>query len=250
MLFTERPFLDRFSAAAASRFQAIEVQFPYTFHADQIADKLNLYQLDLILHNLPAGNWEAGDRGIACDPGRIGEFQDGVREGIQYARELGVKKLNCLAGIVPPGLDRFAAYDTLVRNLQFASDKLRPHDIALLIEPVNTYDVPGFFLSRTDQALDVIRDTQRDNIFIQFDIYHMQRMEGELAATISSNLSRIAHIQIADNPGRNEPGSGEISFPFLFDHLDRLGYQGWIGCEYKPSKQTEKTLSFMMQHSK
>jgi hydroxypyruvate isomerase len=239
MLFNELSFMDRFKAAAQAGFRGVEFLFPYAFHADQIAD-----QLDLVLHNLPAGKWEAGERGIACHPDRIGEFQDGVGEAIQYAKVLGVKQLNCLVGITPQGVSSDLAYQTVVNNLRFAADKLKQHNIRLLIEPINTFDIPGFYLSRTRQALDIIKETGSDNLFLQYDIYHMQRMEGELGNTIKANLPSIKHIQLADNPGRFEPGTGEINYHYLFSLLEQLGYDGWIGCEYKPKAGTLEGLGW------
>lgn len=247
MLFNEAPFLDRFKAAAAAGFRGVEFLFPYAFHRDQIADKLNQYQLDLVLHNLPAGNWEAGERGIACLPERVGEFRDGVGEAIVYAKALGVKQLNCLVGRRPADVDADKIRTTVVDNLRFAADQLKAEGIRLLIEPINTFDIPGFYLSGTKQALDLIDATGSDNVFVQYDIYHMQRMEGELAKTIETNLARIKHVQLADNPGRNEPGTGEINYPFLFDFLDRIGYDGWVGCEYKPATNTVDGLGWLKQ---
>lgn len=248
MLFGEVGFLDRFGEAARAGFRGVEFLFPYAFHADQIADKLNLYQLDLVLHNLPAGNWEAGERGIACHPNRVGEFQEGVDEALRYAKVLGVKQLNCLVGIRPPGVSSESARETLVGNLTFAAGKLKDAGIRLLIEPINTFDIPGFFLSHTKQAVDLIKDTGSDNLFVQYDIYHMQRMEGELANTIKANLPLIKHVQLADNPGRFEPGTGEINYRYLFGLLDQLGYDGWIGCEYKPKSNTVDGLGWRAAH--
>ena len=248
MLFNEHGFMDRFEAAARAGFRGVEFLFPYAFHADQIADKLSTYQLDLVLHNLPAGKWEAGERGIACHPDRIGEFQDGVGEAIRYAKVLGVKQLNCLAGIKPQDVSADEARKTLVNNLKFAADALKEQKIRLLIEPINTFDIPGFFVSGTKQGLDLIKDTGSDNIFLQYDIYHMQRMEGELASTIKANLPMIKHIQLADNPGRFEPGTGEINYRYLFAMLDEIGYDGWIGCEYKPKAGTVEGLGWRAAH--
>ncbi|MDB5761704.1 MAG: hyi [Herminiimonas sp.] len=249
MLFNEVGFIERFGAAARAGFRGVEFLFPYAFHADQIADQLSLYQLDLVLHNLPAGNWEAGERGIACHPDRVGEFQDGVGEAIRYAKVLGVKQLNCLVGIAPKNVASEKAYATVVGNLKFASDKLKAAGIRLLIEPINTFDIPGFFLSHTRQALDLIKETGSDNLFVQYDIYHMQRMEGELAATIKANLPMIKHVQLADNPGRFEPGTGEINYRYLFAMLDEIGYDGWIGCEYKPKAGTIEGLKWRAEHN-
>jgi len=245
MLWNEHGFLDRFDAAAAAGFRGVEFLFPYAFPAEQIAARLTKNRLALVLHNLPAGNWEAGERGIACHPSRVGEFQDGVGKAIEYAKALGVPQLNCLAGIVPQGVTREKARVTLIANLAFAAGKLAAEGLRLLIEPINTFDIPGFFLSGTRQAIDIIDATASGNLFVQYDIYHMQRMEGDLANTIKSNLARIRHLQIADNPGRNEPGTGEINYPFLFRCIDDLGYDGWIGCEYKPATTTAAGLSWL-----
>ncbi len=249
MLFNEVGFLDRFAGAAHAGFRGVEFLFPYAFHADQIADKLNLYQLDLVLHNLPAGNWEAGERGIACHPDRVREFQDGVGEAIRYAKVLGTRQINCLVGIVPKGVSREQAHATVVSNLKYAADQLKAVNLPLLIEPINTFDIPGFFLSHTNQALEIIKEIGSDNLFVQYDIYHMQRMEGELANTIRANLPLIRHIQIADNPGRFEPGTGEINFRYLFGLLDEIGYDGWIGCEYKPKAGTVAGLGWRAAHN-
>ena len=248
MLFNEHPFLDRFEAAAKAGFRGVEFLSPYAYHIDQIADRLNLYQLELVLHNVPSGDWEAGERGIACHPGRVSEFREGIDEAVLYAKALGVKQVNCLAGIVPQGVHREAAQETFVSNLTFAAAKLKDAGIRLLIEPVNTFDIPGFFLSRTAQALSLIRDTGSDNIFLQYDIYHMQRMEGELLNTIKANLPAIRHIQLADNPGRFEPGTGEINYRAVLAQLDAMGYDGWVGCEYKPKAGTENGLGWRAAH--
>jgi hydroxypyruvate isomerase len=248
MLFTEVPFLDRFEAAAQAGFKAVEFLFPYPYEAAELAQRLKQHQLELVLHNLPAGNWEAGERGIACHPDRVDEFRDGVRTAISYASQLGVKQLNCLAGIVPAGVTQEAAHATLVANLAHAAAALKEQGIRLLIEPINTLDIPGFFLSHTAQAARIIQQTASDNLFIQYDIYHMQRMEGELMNTIKANQALIRHVQLADNPGRNEPGTGEINYRFLLRQLDELGYDGWIGCEYKPKTTTAAGLGWRQAH--
>jgi hydroxypyruvate isomerase len=248
MLYNELDFLDRFDAAARSGFAAVEVQFPYAFPKEAIAERLARNGLIQVLHNLPAGDAARGERGIACLPDRVGEFQDGVGTAIDYATALGCRQLNCIAGIAPKDADPQRLRATFVANLRFAADKLGAAGIRLLIEPINTYDVPGFFLSRTRQALDVIRDTGSANVFVQYDIYHMQRMEGELANTIKAHLPQIAHLQLADTPGRNEPGTGEINFRFLFGFLDAIGYDGWIGCEYNPKGATIDGLGWRAAH--
>lgn len=245
MLFTERPFLERFQAAHQAGFKAVEFLFPYAWPAAEIKTLLDQNQLQLVLHNLPAGDWDAGDRGVACDPSRVNEFREGVVRAISYATTLGVKQLNCLIGKVPAGVSQADIDRTVVENLHYAAGELKKHGIRLLIEPINSYDIPGFYLNRTAQALALMEQVGSDNLFLQYDIYHMQRMEGELAATMSKQLSKIAHIQLADNPGRNEPGTGEINYNFLFKHLDAIGYDGWIGCEYKPAGQTEQGLGWL-----
>ncbi len=248
MLFTEHAFLDRFGAAAAAGFKGVEFLFPYAFEARDIATRLQDHGLELVLHNLPAGNWEAGERGIACHPDRIAEFENGVGDAIRYAKALNVKQLNCLVGIVPQGVSREQAHDTVVRNLRHAATRLQAEGIRLLIEPINTFDIPGFFLSGTKQALELIRETGSNNVFVQYDIYHMQRMEGELANTIKNNLPMIKHVQLADNPGRFEPGTGEINYRYLFALLDNIGYDGWVGCEYKPRAGTIEGLGWRASH--
>lgn len=245
MLFTERPFLDRFEAAAKAGFKAVEFLFPYGHEAEQIRARAITAGVEIVLHNLPAGDWDAGERGIACLPERVAEFRDGVARAIDYAKALGVSQVNCLAGKAPDGADPAVLHATLVENLRHAAARLQPHGIKLLIEPINTFDIPGFFVHGTAQALAIMDEVASSNLYLQYDIYHMQRMEGELAATMERQLARIAHIQLADNPGRNEPGTGEIHYPFLFQHLDRIGYRGWIGCEYKPRTTTTAGLGWL-----
>jgi hydroxypyruvate isomerase len=234
MLYNELPFLDRFAAAAKSGFHAVEFLFPYDFPAQEIAQRLQEHRLELVLHNLPAGNWAAGERGIACHPDRVGEFREGVLKALAYAAVLKPPRLNALAGIAPVGVSEADARRTLVGNLAFAAEKLGERGIALVMEPINTFDIPGFFVNRTAQALAIMDEVGSPNLYLQYDIYHAQRMEGELAATMKQHLARIGHIQLADNPARHEPGTGEINYRFLFDHLDAIGYAGHIGCEYKP----------------
>ena len=244
MLFNEVPFLDRFERAAHSGFEAVEFLFPYAYGAEEIRQRLDAHRLKLVLHNLPAGDWDAGERGIACHPDRIAECRTGVAKGIAYAQALGVGQLNCLAGKAPAGVPDKALLDTFVGNLAYAAAEFKKAGLRLLIEPINTFDIPGFYLNRTLQALAILDQVGASNLFVQYDIYHAQRMEGELAATLQKYLARIGHIQLADNPGRNEPGTGEIHYPFLFAHLDRIGYDGWIGCEYKPATSTEAGLGW------
>lgn len=245
MLFNELPFLERFEAAAQAGFKGVEYLFPYGFDKDALAERLDKHGLAQVLHNLPAGNWEAGERGIACHPQRVTEFQDGVGRAIEYATALGCKQVNCLAGVAPAGVSEEALFQTFVDNLRFAAAKLKQAGIRLLIEPINTYDIPGFYLSRTDQAIGILDEVASSNLFLQYDIYHAQRMEGEIGNTISRHLNRIGHIQLADNPGRHEPGTGELNYPWLFRQIDKLGYDGWIGCEYKPAADTQAGLGWI-----
>jgi hydroxypyruvate isomerase len=247
MLFNEVPFLDRFERAAKAGFEAVEFLFPYAFSAEEIKQRLDANKLTLVLHNLPAGDWDAGERGIACHPDRVAEFRDGVARAIAYAKVLGVGQLNCLVGKAPAGVPEEVLRRTVVENLRYAAVELKQAGLKLLVEPINTYDIPGFYLSRTAQAAALLDEVGADNAFIQYDLYHAQRMEGELAATALKYLPRIGHIQLADNPGRNEPGTGEINYAFLFAHLDRIGYAGWIGCEYKPAATTEAGLGWRQQ---
>ncbi len=250
MLFNEHAFLDRFEPAAKAGFEAVEFLFPYAFDATEIRRRLDANGLKLVLHNLPAGDWDAGDRGMACVPGREAEFRSGVGKAIEYAQALGVGQLNCLAGKAPAGVDDARLRKTLVANLKFAAAELKKAGLRLLIEPINIHDIPGFWLNYTAQAIAVLDEVGADNAFVQYDIYHAQRMEGELAATVHRHLARIGHIQIADNPGRNEPGTGEIHYDFLFAHLDRIGYDGWIGCEYKPRGATVAGLDWFTRRGR
>lgn len=244
MLYTEVPFLDRFERAARSGFEAVEFLFPYAWEPEVVKEKLDSHKLKLVLHNLPAGDWDAGDRGVACDPARTGEFREGVERALRYAKVLGVPQLNCLLGKRPAGVAEDLLRRTVVDNLRHAAKALDAAGLRLLIEPINPYDIPGFYLNRTDQALSILDEVGAGNAFVQYDIYHAQRTEGELAATLQRHLARIGHVQLADNPGRNEPGTGEINYPFLFAHLDRIGYNGWVGCEYKPAGETEAGLGW------
>lgn len=243
LLYPQLPFPDRIAAAARSGFSAIELQFPYQYDAALLAERLQQAKVELVLHNLPPGN--AGERGIACLPGREQEFRQGVEFGIQYAQTLGCRQLNCLSGLIPASLPREQALATLAGNLRYANDALKKAGIRLLVEAINTRDVPGFAMHHSQQVLDLIEQHGLDNTWLQYDVYHMQVMEGDLATTLERQLARIAHIQIADNPGRHEPGTGEIHYPYLFGLLDRLGYSGWIGCEYMPLDDTDAGLGWM-----
>jgi hydroxypyruvate isomerase len=244
-LFTELPFLDRFAAAAKAGFTGVEYMSPYEQDPREIARQLADLRLTQVLFNLPVGDWAAGERGLAILAGRTQEFRDGLAKALDTAAVLGCERLNCLAGIAPPGADRAALEAAFLDNLAFAADAAGKQGVRLLIEPINSRDMPGFFLNRTDQALSLIDRVKSDNLYLQADVYHMQIMEGDLARRLEAALPRIAHIQIADNPGRHEPGTGEINFPFLLSLLDRRGYGGWVGCEYQPMTTTEAGLRWM-----
>jgi len=245
MLFTELPFVERIAAAAQAGFRAVECQFPYAVSEDELATALKRAGLPMVLHNLPAGDWAGGERGVACLPGRQAEFREGVEQALRYATQLECRQLNCLAGFAPTGVDSAEIESILIENLRFAADRLAPAGIRLLIEAINTRDMPGFFVHTSRHALAVIEAVDRKNIAFQYDAYHMQIMEGNLANTLAANLGKIGHIQIADNPGRHEPGTGEINYPFLCRHLDAIGYDGWIGCEYIPQAGTLAGLGWM-----
>ena len=242
-LFAELDFLERFGAAARAGFAGVEFHFPYARDKAALAEVVLTSGVEVALFNLPAGDWAAGERGIACEPSRKAEFQDGVGRAIEYAEALGCTRLNCLAGI--PAVAQGQAVDTLIDNLKFAAAVTQRANIRLMLEPLNTRDTPGFLISTTTQAMQVIDAVGSKNLFLQFDLYHAQVMEGDLARTLETMLPRIGHIQLADNPGRHEPGTGEINFPFLLRRLDELGYAGWIGCEYQPSGRTEDSFGWL-----
>jgi hydroxypyruvate isomerase len=246
MLFNEIDFYDRFDAAAKAGFTGVEFLFPYGFDRAELIRRLKACGLELVLHNLPPGNWDTGERGLACLPDRKAEFRDSVALGIDYAVALGCKQVNCLSGIIPKGTDHKLPHETLIENLRFAADATKKAGVRLLIEAINTtVDMPGFYLDHSYQAKAIIDEVGSDNLFFQYDIYHMQIMEGDLARSIERQLKWIAHLQIADNPGRHEPGTGEINYPFLFEHIDRIGYQGWISAEYRPANGTTEGLGWL-----
>ncbi len=243
LLFGELDFLDRFGAAARAGFAGVEFHFPYDHDKDVLAEVVLTSGVEAVLFNLPAGNWAAGERGIACQPARQAEFRDGVERALEYAEALGCTRLNCLAGI--PAATQGKAVDTLVDNLRFAAAATQRAGIRLMLEPLNARDNSGYLVPTTRAALQVLDAVDSRNLFLQYDVYHAQVMEGDLARTLETNLARIGHLQIADNPGRHEPGSGEINFPFLLRRLEALGYAGWIGCEYIPSGATEDSFGWL-----
>ncbi len=244
-LFTEHEFLDRFGAAARAGFAGVEFHFPYAYDKAALIEVALTFGVEVVVFNLPAGDWAAGERGLACIPSRKAEFQDGVGRAIEYAEALGCPRLNCLAGILAGDRDR--AIETLIDNLRFAAAVTQRAGIRLLLEPINTRDAPGFLVSTSRQALDIMDAVASKNLFLQYDVYHAQVMEGDLTRTLTERLARIGHIQIADNPGRHEPGTGEINYPFLFRRLEALGYAGWVGCEYRPRAATEDSLGWLAE---
>lgn len=245
MLFTEIDFLERFAEASNAGFRAVECQFPYTHRVDVLAERLRRHRLSQVLLNLPAGAWSKGDRGIACLPDRVGEFQDGVERAIEYATGLECPRVNCLAGVARPGADRLRLHDTFVENLRFAARELKQRGIALMIEPLNSRDNPGFFIRTSRHAIEIIEEVGSDNLHLQFDVYHSHIMDDDVVSALEQNMRHIAHVQIADDPGRHEPGTGVIDFKAVFQALERANYGGWIGCEYVPMTTTEEGLSWL-----
>lgn len=237
-------FLDRFEAASSAGFTGVEFLFPYKYTIEDLKSRLQRYGLLQVLHNMPPGDWEAGERGLASLPDRVQEFRESVDVAIEYASALECPQVHCMLGIKPEGVSEQQLLETLLPNLAFAADKLKSVGVKLLIEAINTTDMPGYYLNTSKQAMSIIEQVESDNVFFQYDIYHMQMMEGRLAATIERLLPNIPHMQLADTPGRHEPGTGEINYPWLFGHLDRIGYEGWIGCEYFPQGNTAAGLGW------
>ena len=244
-LFTEQPVLDRYDAAAAAGFRAVECQFPYAVPAEAIRERLDGLGLVQVLLNTPAGHAAAGERGLAALPGRVADFQTALQQALHYARTIGCPRIHVMAGVRPEGASLVECRAQFVENLRSAADLCAGEDITLLIEPINTrVDVPGYVIDTTAVAVDCLRQIARPNVKLQYDVYHMQIMEGDVARSIERLLPLIGHIQIADNPGRHEPGTGEIHFPWLLAQLDALGYEGWVGCEYLPSGDTLSSLGW------
>jgi hydroxypyruvate isomerase len=246
-LYQDQPFLKRFAAAAADGFPAVEYLGPYAEPKEKVAEALQAAGLEQALFNVPSGDWAGGERGIACLPDRVEEFRTGVATAIDYARALGCRKLNVISGLVKPGADPQVLEDVLVENLRYAAPRVADAGIKLLIEPINLRDIPGFFLSTTRHAERILERVGHDNLYIQYDFYHMQVMQGDLVPTYERLKDRIAHVQVADNPGRNEPGTGEINYRYVLGALDRLGYDGYVGCEYKPKAGTSEGLGWIKE---
>ncbi len=248
LMFNEVDFLDRFGAAADAGFKGVEYLFPYDYPADAIAERLERHGLKQVLFDFPAGDWDGGDRGLGCIPDRVGEFQDSVGTALEYAKALSCTRLTSLAGIAPEGADRDTVEQTMVDNLKFAAKAAAGQGITVLVEPLNTRDVPGTYVFTSAHGRALVEAAGESNVKLQYDVYHMQIMEGDIAPTIDANMDVIHHFQLADNPGRNEPGTGEINYDFILPHIDGLGYEGWIGCEYKPAARTEDGLGWAKKY--
>jgi 2-dehydrotetronate isomerase len=248
MMFQEVGFLDRFDAAARAGFKGVEFLFPYDHPPEAIAERLKKNGLTLALFNMPPGDWAGGERGIAAMPGREAEFRDGVAEALRYAKAAGCRTIHAMAGLWPEGHDRALGERVYVENLHYAVDRLAPEGITTVIEPINTRDIPGYFLNTTGQAMAYIKRVGKPHLHLQLDLYHVQIMEGDLAHRIRALDGNYPHVQIAGNPGRHEPDVGEINYPFLFDLLDELGYTGWIGCEYRPKGETLAGLGWAKKY--
>jgi hydroxypyruvate isomerase len=244
MMFTEVPFLDRFARARAAGFEAVEFLFPYEHQAAEIAGRLKAEGLSQVLFNAPPGDWAAGERGVAALPGRAEEFRNGIRRALDYAGVLGCPRLHVMAGLTPAGVPRDTLLATYAVNLAFAAEECAKVGVKPVIEPINHRDIPGFFLNTTDQAAAIIEAIGPERIGMQFDLYHCQITEGDLVKRVEKHLPLIAHMQVADTPGRHEPGTGEVNWPFVFDRIDALGFRGWIGCEYRPKGVTEEGLGW------
>ncbi|MGF1701268.1 hydroxypyruvate isomerase family protein [Photobacterium makurazakiensis] len=245
MLFTEVPFLERFAQAHQAGFKAVEYLFPYAFEAEELAGELKKYGFEQALFNLPPGDWDAGERGFAAIPGREDEFRASVDTALNYALTLGCKKVHAMSGIVNNDYSHQQHVDTFISNIRFAADVFAEHGIELMIEPLNNRDVPGYFISRQRDAVELIKMVDRPNVKLQLDLYHAQIMEGDLTVLIHDLAAYTGHIQIASVPDRHEPSEGELNYPHLFNVLDKSGYTGWIGCEYNPKTNTVDGLGWV-----
>jgi hydroxypyruvate isomerase len=247
-IFQEVGFLDRFAAAAQSGFKAVEYLGAYDQPPETVAAALERHGLTQALFNMPPGDWTAGERGMAALPGREAEFRAGVETALTYAKATKCRLLHAMAGLIPEGADRGAAERTYVANLRQAAERCAGEGVTVIIEPINTRDIPGYFLNTTTQAMRIIEAVGHPNLKLQLDLYHVQVMEGDLGHKIRELAGRYPHIQIAGNPGRHEPDIGEINYPFLFELLDEIGYAGWIGCEYRPQGETRAGLGWARRY--
>ena len=251
MMYTEHAFIDRFAAAAADGFDAVEYLFPYAVPAPDLAAQLQQHGLMQALFNAPPGNFEAGERGLACLPDRVDEFRRGfVEQALPYAQALGCRRVHVMAGLAPAGVAREALQDCYLANLAWATQQAAPQGVAVQIEPINTRDIPGFFLNRQDQAHAVVQAVGAANLQVQMDLYHCQIVEGDVTMKLRQYLGeagggRVGHIQIAGVPDRHEPDQGELQHPYLFEQIDALGYTGFVGCEYRPRAGTSPGLGWL-----
>lgn len=249
MMFTDVPFIERFSRAAKAGFEAVEFLFPYEFAPEVLAQQLEKNGLVQALFNMPAGNWAAGERGMAAIPGREAEFRKNVDKALEYALALNCKRLHAMSGVVS-GLDYDACKKTYIENFRYAADKLAPHGITVVTEPINTRDMPGYFINHQLDGVRFMEEVGRPNASVQFDLYHAQIMDGDLTRLAEKMAGKFAHVQVASVPDRHEPDEGELNFPYLFDVLDRIGFKGFVGCEYNPRGKTEDGLAWFQPYRK
>lgn len=245
LMYNEHAFLDRFGAAAADGFAGVEFLFPYDFAATEIRARLDEASLTQVLFNAPPGDWAAGERGIAALPGREDEFRHGFDQALEYAGVLGNNRLHVMAGLLQPGQERAHQCEVYLANLAHAARQAASAGVTVLIEPINPRDMPGYFLNRQVEAHAICREVGAANLMVQCDLYHCQIVEGDLARTLRRDMAGIGHIQIAGVPDRHEPDSGEVNYPYLFDLMDALGYDGWVGCEYRPRAGTSAGLGWL-----
>ncbi len=248
MLFTELPFIGRFAAARNAGFRFVEFLFPYDQNPEEIKRELERNGLDQVLFNLPAGNWVAGERGIAALPNRITEFRDGVQQALHWARELRATQVNCLVGKRDEAYTAAEQRQVLVGNLRYAADLLEEHGIRLMVEPLNHYDVPGFLFNTSGQVLELLAEVNRPNVYLQYDLYHAKRENEDLPYVLRKHLPKIGHIQIADSPGRHQPGTGEIDYGFILREIEALGYGGYVAMEYVPTPDTVTSLAWVREY--
>jgi hydroxypyruvate isomerase len=249
MMFNEAGFLDRFDRAARAGFKGVEFLFPYEHPAAEIRRRLDANGLTQVLFNMPPGDWAKGERGLAALPGRETEFRDGVHRALEYADALGCKLVHSMAGIVPPGVNQVAAGAVYAANLAWAGEEAHKAGVRIALEPINQRDMPGYFLSTQAQGAAFVEALGRDRMGLQFDVYHVQVTEGDITKRMEQFMPVIAHIQIADVPARNEPGTGEIGWDYVFRRMDQLGYAGWVGCEYRPAGETDAGLGWLKRHA-
>jgi 2-dehydrotetronate isomerase len=245
LMYNEHPFLDRFAAAAADGFEAVEFLFPYEYPASDIKARLDAAKLTQAIFNAPPGDWNGGERGVASLPGREDEFRRGIETALAYARVIGNRKLHVMAGLAAPGVPREHHREIYLRNLAFATQAAAADGITVLIEPINPRDMPGYLLNRQDDAHTIRAELGAPNLQVQFDCYHCQIVEGDLAMKLKRDIAGIGHIQVAGVPERHEPDLGELNYPYLFELIDSLGYEGWIGCEYRPKAATSAGLGWL-----